>query len=93
MIQYYQHEAPISRGNYGDLRIRAANLLRDPANTVIAVEQQIAREAIKVLRKRCRPRSEHAEDIALQVMSDVIAKAGEERRREYATANGEEFQP
>jgi hypothetical protein len=93
MIEYYQHESPISRGNYGDLRIRAANLLRNSENTVIAVEQQIAREAIKVLRKGCRPRSEHAEDIALQVMSDVIKKASDERRREYATANGEEFIP
>ena len=90
-MHYHLIESPISRGNYGDLRIRAANLLRDPSRTVIEVEKQIAREAIKRLRKGCRPRSEHADDIALQVMSDVIRKASDERRREYAIANGEDI--
>lgn len=83
--------SPISRGNYGDLRIRAANLLRDPRQTVAAVESQIALEAMKLLRGvRRRDKEEHAGDIALQVMSDVIAKTPA-RADEWAFHNGEEI--
>jgi hypothetical protein len=87
---YTDQHSPISRGNYGDLRIRAKNLLRDPKRTVAEVESLIALEALPLLRVRQQDKPEHAGDIALQVMSDVIAKLPE-RADEWTFHNGEEI--
>lgn len=77
----------LGRHKYGDLKLLARNLLRNAAMPIIEIESLVRKAARKIVGGSYNRRTEHAEDIALQAMSDVLRD--HPRLAEWKTYNGE----